>query len=57
MADGRLLFLALIYSTNQPQLEQDTRAKPKNMCHKCAHAKIKFCVYLHVLFESVAEWI
>ena len=46
------------HGTNQPQLEWDTRAKRrKNACHTHANAKIKFCVCLRVLIESVAEWI
>ena len=47
----------LTYGTNQPQLERETRANQKNVCHMRAHAKIHFCVCLRVLFESVAEWI
>ena len=41
--------LKLWYSTNQPQLKRDTRAKRiKNACHTCANAKSNFacaCVY------------
>ena len=44
------------YGTNQPHLKRDTRAKcKKNVCHTHAPAKIKFCTYLRVLSESVAE--
>ena len=38
-------------------LNQTREQNVKNAYHTRAHAKIKFCVCLRVLSESVAEWI
>ena len=38
-------------------LNGTSKQNTKNVCHTHASAKIKFCVCLRVLFESVAEWI